>query len=418
MTDMKKDSRYWKVGLTVFLTVSAILLFYDTLFGSRAMVKFGVKLFNTLKPILFGAMIAYLLTPVINFFENKLFPESLKRAKLGGKLCSIGPRVVSLLLTWIAICVLAYLLLLFLIPELYRSIVQLFNSLETYYNTINNWINSLLEKNPAVEAWASGKIEAYYNDLVNVLSEKVLPQTQQIMTAVSGGIMTALIFFKNLIVGAIVSVYLLSTKERCAAHGRKLIYGLLNAKQTPWVFRGIHRMDAIFSGFVRGKLLDSLIIGVICFILSEALHFPYAPLVSVIIGVTNIIPFFGPFLGAIPSLFLILLVSPLKALYFLIFIIALQQVDGNIIGPKILGNTTGLSSLWVIIAILVGGSFFGIPGMFFGVPVCACFYSLLTFLVEQRLRKKNLPVTTDAYQTETPGETAENHSEIVNSEEK
>lgn len=164
------------------------------------------------------------------------------------------------------------------------------------------------------------------------------------------------------------------------------------------MLRGAAKADAIFSGFVRGKLLDSLIIGILCFIGCSILNFPYTPLVSVIVGVTNVIPFFGPFLGAIPSTFLILLVSPLKALYFVLFVLALQQLDGNVIGPKILGDKTGLSSLWVIIAILVGGSFFGIPGMFFGVPVCACFYSAVNFLVESRLRRKGLPVENEAYE--------------------
>lgn len=163
----------------------------------------------------------------------------------------------------------------------------------------------------------------------------------------------------------------------------------------------MHKVDSIFSGFVRGKLLDSLIIGVLCFFGCSILDFPYTPLVSVIVGVTNVIPFFGPFLGAIPSAFLILLASPIKAVYFAIFVLALQQLDGNVIGPKFWETKTGLSSLWVIFAILVGGSFFGVVGMFFGVPVCACIYSALEFYVNVRLRKKNLPVETETYTTDT-----------------
>ena len=171
-----------------------------------------------------------------------------------------------------------------------------------------------------------------------------------------------------------------------------------------WIFRGGARADHIFSGFVRGKLLDSLIIGILCFVGCTVLRMPYTPLVSVIVGVTNVIPFFGPFLGAIPSFFLILLVDPLKSLYFLAFVLALQQLDGNVIGPKILGDSTGLSSLWVIVAILVGGSFFGVAGMFFGVPVCACLYSLVTFLVNRRLEEKHLPVETEHYTAPLPEE--------------
>lgn len=403
---MKRENVYFRVSLTVFLTVCAILLFYDTLFGSRSAVTFVARLFDSLNPILYGAVIAYLLAPVIDFFEQKLFPASVRQAKKEGKFCAAGPRTVSLIITWVLICVLTYLLLSVLLPDLYRSVFQLFDNLETYYRTINDWITNLLEKNPSAERWVMNQFESYYQDLTTILTEKVMPQAQQVMTAVSGGIMTAIGFFLDLTVGIIVSIYLLATKEHCTAQFRKLVYSVVSRKNIPWVFRGAHKIDDIFSGFVRGKLLDSLIIGVICFVFSQIFRFPYAPLVSVIVGVTNIIPFFGPFLGAVPSLFLILLDSPLKALYFLIFIIALQQVDGNIIGPKILGDKTGLSSLWVIIAILVGGSFFGIPGMFFGVPVCACLYSLASFLINSLLRKKGMPVRSDAYRSDYPGESS------------
>ena len=158
--------------------------------------------------------------------------------------------------------------------------------------------------------------------------------------------------------------------------------------------RGFRRVDYIFSGFVRGKLLDSLIIGILCFIGCSILNMPYTPLISVVVGVTNVIPFFGPFLGAIPSALLILLVSPLQCLYFVLFILLLQQLDGNVIGPKILGGSTGISSLWVIIAILIGGGFGGVLGMFLGVPVFACIHSAVSFLCESSLRKKG--VTDDA----------------------
>lgn len=389
--------------MTVFLTVGAILLFYDTLFGTRAIVTLFAKLNNALLPIFYGALIAYLLAPAVDFFEQKLFPATVLKARREGRYCAAGPRAVSLLIIWILIGVLAYLLLSVLLPELNKSVLQLFNNLEKYYKTVTNWFSGLLAKNPDVESWVTVRIDKYYNDLTDLISQRLLPRTQQIMTAVSGGIQTALTFLKNLVVGIIVSVYLLATKERCAAHSRKLIYSLFSRKTTDWMFRGIHRVDEIFAGFVRGKLLDSLIIGIICFFLCSIFRIPYASLVSTIVGVTNVIPFFGPFLGAIPSLFLILLVDPMKALYFLILIIALQQVDGNIIGPKILSGRTGLSSLWVIIAILVGGSFFGIPGMFFGVPVFACFHSLISYLINGRLRKKNLPVSSEAYRTRRPG---------------
>ncbi|MEA4942036.1 MAG: AI-2E family transporter [Oscillibacter sp.] len=397
-----RQSRYWKVGVTVFLTAAAILLFYDVLFGQRAAVVLVSQLFAALEPIIYGAMIAYLLAPMVDFFDQLISPNQMAAAKGGGRFRSPGVRAASLVLTWIVIAGFAYLLLSFLLPQVYKSILRLFSNMETYYNTINTWITGLLEQNPSLEGWVMDQLSAYYEDLSSLITNQVLPQAQQLMSAVGGGVVSALGFLKNLLIGIIVSVYLLATKERCAAHCRKLVCGLFRPFQATWIFRAVGTADRIFSGFVRGKLLDSLIIGILCFVFSSIFNFPYAPLVSVIVGVTNIIPFFGPFLGAIPSLFLILLDSPIKALYFLIFILALQQVDGNIIGPKILGDRTGLSSLWVIIAILVGGSFFGVPGMFFAVPVFACFNTFVDFCINCRLKKRGMPTSVSAYQGKTP----------------
>ena len=409
---MKQKGIYGKAALTAILTVCAILIFYDTFFGSRTLIALLKKLLDALTPILLGSLFAYLLAPVINFFDHLLFPAAAEKAKAKGKYCASGPRAVSLLITWAIIGLVGYLLLSILLPELYRSVLQLWNNMEVYYNTINSWITNLLESNPTVEHFVSDRFAGYYKDLLSLLTEKVLPHTQSLVTAVSGGIVSALSFLMDLVVGIIVSIYLLATKERCAAHARRAIYALTAPRHTPWVFRAVGRVDEIFSGFVRGKILDSLIIGLICFIGCSLLNFPYTPLVSVIVGVTNVIPFFGPFLGAIPSIFLILLDSPLKAVYFTLFVFALQQVDGNIIGPKILGDKTGLSSLWVIVAILVGGSFFGVAGMFFGVPILACLTSLCSFILESRLLRKDLPTRGHAYQTDPPARTPREEEEV------
>ena len=374
---MKQKGIYGKAALTAILTVCAILIFYDTFFGSRTLIALLKKLLDALTPILLGSLFAYLLAPVINFFDHLLFPAAAEKAKAQGKYCASGPRAVSLLITWAIIGLVGYLLLSILLPELYRSVLQLWNNMEVYYNTINSWITNMLESNPTVEHFVSDRFAGYYKDLLSLLTEKVLPHTQSLVTAVSGGIVSALSFLMDLVVGIIVSIYLLATKERCAAHARRAIYALTAPRHTPWVFRAVGRVDEIFSGFVRGKILDSLIIGLICFIGCSLLNFPYTPLVSVIVGVT-------------------------KAVYFTLFVFALQQVDGNIIGPKILGDKTGLSSLWVIVAILVGGSFFGVAGMFFGVPILACLTSLCSFILESRLLRKDLPTRGHAYQTDPP----------------
>jgi predicted PurR-regulated permease PerM len=402
--DMIWKNRYVKWGLTVFCTVGALLLFYDTVFSSHALIDFVKKLFKAAQPVLYGAFMAYLLAPVVNFFEVRPFAPpsgSCRMQETGSGKHKKGIRAVSILLTWALILVMVYVLFSILIPELYKSLQQLLSNIETYYQTISGWIQHLLETNPALERWAAQQMDTYYQLMENWVKNELLPHATTLMGMLSGGVFSGVYsvvsFFSDLLVGIIVSVYFLATKESCAAHARKVAYSVFSERQVGWVLRGTAKVDRIFSGFVRGKLLDSLIIGVLCFLGCTALKMPYTPLVSVIVGATNVIPFFGPFLGAIPSTFLILLVSPMKAVYFVIFVLALQQLDGNVIGPKILGDKTGLSSLWVIIAILIGGSFFGLAGMFFGVPVCACLYSLVTFLVELRLKEKGLPLETAAY---------------------
>ena len=391
---MERKNHYFSMGVSAFVTAAAVLLFYDTLFGGKAVLA----LLETVRPILYGAFIAYLLAPMVNFFERHLFPPHPERGRKRSQAMLI--RTVGILLAWLMVWFFFYLLASVLLPELYKSVLQLIANVDKYYQTISGWVtslsNHLLETNPDLAQQIVEKLGDYFQDFGKWLSG-LLPQLQTVMTTVSGGVWSAVNFLMDLLVGIIASVYLLATKERCAAYGRKLVYSLFPQEQVGLVLRGVRRADVIFSGFVRGKLLDSIIIGILCFVCCSILKFPYTPLVSVFVGVTNIIPFFGPFLGAIPSTFLILLVSPRQALYFVIFVLALQQLDGNVIGPKILGNTTGLSSLWVITAILVGGSFFGIAGMFFGVPVCACLLSLANFFVDVRLRKKGLPVTMEDY---------------------
>ncbi|MEY8385893.1 AI-2E family transporter [Oscillospiraceae bacterium 38-13] len=388
---MERKNNYVSMGVTAFLTAAAIMLFYDTFFGGKAVLA----LLKTVQPILYGAFIAYLLAPMVNFFERNLFRLQPGQAQKRSR--ALAARTAGILLAWLVIVLFFYLLASVLLPELYKSVLQFVANVDNYYNTVSSWVIHLVETNPAAAEWVGRQMASYVQDLDRWLTGGVLPQLQAVMNTVSGGVMSLVTFVKDLLVGIIASVYLLATKERCAAYGRKLVHSLFPLAHVNLVLRGARRADVIFSGFVRGKLLDSIIIGILCFAGCSILKFPYTPLVSVFVGVTNIIPFFGPFLGAIPSIFLILLVSPMKALYFCVFVLALQQLDGNVIGPKILGNTTGLSSLWVIIAILVGGGFFGIVGMFFGVPVCACLHSLINFFIDLRLKKKGLPVDASSY---------------------
>ena len=396
-----KRTQYFKWGLTAFLTVCAVLVFYDTFYQGGTLQGFLSQLASILSPVLYGFAIAYLLTPVMSWLENNIallwkrcFKKELKRP-------SGALRLISILLTEAAVIFLLYLLMSVLIPQLVDSVTTLINNAESYYRNVYRWADSLLDSDNEIAVWIASLITDRYSDGMVFLTEKILPWVQKAVVPLTNGIWSgirgAVGFAFDLIVGLIVSIYLMGMKEKSLARCCKAVYACLPEKKADAVMRGTRRVNAIFSGFVRGKLLDSLIIGILCFICCSLLKLPYTPLVSVVVGVTNVIPFFGPFLGAIPSAFLILLVSPKQCLIFVVFIIVLQQFDGNILGPKILGDATGISSFWVIVAILVGGGFGGVLGMFIGVPVFACVQELVKYLMDRRLRARNMPTEAYAY---------------------
>ncbi len=399
---MKNRTQYLKWGLTAFLTVCAVLVFYDTFYMGGTLQQFVSKLTSVLAPVVYGAVIAYLLTPVMNWIERvlhavwqKVFPKKhLKNA--AGIL-----RFFSILLAEAVAILLIYLLMSVLIPQLIDSVTMLINNAESYYYKVYNWADSLLDSENEVAVWIADFVTKYYSNGVTLLKEHILPWAQTTLGTLTGGIWSGIRGVINLatdlIVGIIVSIYLMTMKEKSLARCCKAVFAIFDERKARAVICGTRQVDRIFSGFVRGKLLDSIIIGALCFIGGSILKLPYTPLVSVVVGVTNIIPFFGPFLGAIPSAFLILLVSPKQCLIFIIFIVVLQQFDGNILGPKILGDATGISSFWVIVAILVGGGFGGVLGMFLGVPIFACVQELVKYLLDRRLRRRNMPTEAYAY---------------------
>ena len=400
-----KGKGYWRWGLTAFLTVCAILVFYDAFYQGGTLQQILGKLAQVLAPVFYGLAMAYLLTPLVKWFERGiLWCVSKLRKKLPDKPLKHGKgllRAGAILLTWAVVLALTYWLMSVLIPQLVESVTMLINNARYYYTKVYRWTDNWLKENPEIGSWANDVLSEYYNNGLKNLTDTILPKAQELAATLTGGIWVGIRsvigFAMDLIVGIIISVYLLAMKEKSLARCCKMIYATMKQETAELVLTGLHNTNQVFSGFVRGKLLDSLIIGILCFIGCSILKMPYTPLVSVVVGVTNIIPFFGPFLGAIPSAFLILLVSPLKCLYFIIFIILLQQLDGNVIGPKILGDSTGISSFWVIVAILVGGGFFGVPGMFFGVPVFACLRMLVKWLMDRRLTRRGMPTEASAY---------------------
>ena len=390
---MRFEKKYLFWGLTAFAVVCRVLVFYDTVFQRRVLLLYLRRLLDILAPVFYGFFMAYLLTPVVNWFERRLFSR-----RGGGR----WARPASILLCWVLVAAGFYVLLRILLPQLYGSILTLAGNAEGYYRNVVQWLQRFLEDNPVAERWLTGLVREYYQDAAAWLRDTLLPQTQSILTALTTGVVDIVTFLADLLVGTIVSVYLLSTKEKFAATGCKLAYAMCSEKRAAWLIRGVKAVDRIFSRFFRGKLLDSMVVGLLCFLFSSLLQFPYAPLISVVVAVTDLIPFFGPFLGAIPSALLILLDSPIKCLYFVVMIVVLQQLDGNILAPKILGESTGLSSFWVIVAILVGGGLGGILGMFIGVPTFACLYTGIRHFAAWRLEKKGLPIHSYNYRTHRP----------------
>ena len=266
-----------------------------------------------------------------------------------------------------------------------------------YYKKMTDWLELRLEDHPEVEQYVSQALETLSNQLMDIVNNRLLPSMGSVLSSLTTGVFAALKGVYNLIVGIIVSIYLLANREIAKAGFRKVLYSVFSIETAEKIRAGLVFTDKTFMGFLSGKLLDSAIIGLICYIVCAILKMPYTLLVSVIIGLTNIIPFFGPLIGAVPSAFIILLVDPLKCLIFVVFIVVLQQIDGNIIGPKILGSTVGINGFWVMFSIILGGGLFSFAGMILGVPVFVVLYTALSALVDKQLRRNDLPQDFDTY---------------------
>ena len=277
------------------------------------------------------------------------------------------------------------------------SVQTLISNSGAYIDNLSQWADGLFENYPVLDDYLGGFLDNFNTNLGNWIETTLLPRVGSVVTSVTSGVYGVAKSIYNLIIGIIVSIYLLSDKEGFVAAVKRLTYAVFSVETADRLRSGLNFVDRTFMGFLNGKLLDSLIIGIICYIVCSILQMPYTLLVSVIVGVTNIIPFFGPLIGAVPSALIILMVDPTKCLIFIIFVIILQQIDGNIIGPRILGNSTGITGFWVMFSIILGGGLFGFWGLLLGVPVFVVIYSLVTNLVVKKLRRNDLPWELEDY---------------------
>ena len=420
MKTVKRNDRhpYFSAGLTAFAVIAASLLLFFLLFHLREVTGFLDRLGIILRPVFMGAVIAFLLLPIhrnILRFLIAITPDSRMSERSSHAFLNFTAIVFSLLLAFF----LFYLLLAMVIPQVYDSVVGLIQSIPDYIAVVQVWLQTFFEDNPDIQTSvmsiynsAAASLEQWLNadilpnlESVNTtlqwLRTTVLPNLTGVVAGVSGMVVGFLVLVKDLLIAVIVSVYLLARKDVFAAQSKKIVYSLFRTEIADLIVDEVRNAYKIMSGFINGKLLDSLIIGIICLVCCNIFKFPYPALIAVVVGVTNIIPFFGPFIGAIPCGLLIFLVNPLQAVYFAVFILALQQFDGNILGPKILGDSTGLASFWVLFSILLFGGLFGFAGMVLGVPVFAMIYSVVSRLVAYGLRSRSLPVETAEYMGKT-----------------
>ena len=393
------DKKYIRWGITAFLVIAASILFYYLLFHGANISTALQAIAKITMPILDGLILAYLLTPILNGVEKKFLIPLCKKwnIALDGRKKEKRVRMLAIFLTMIIILVAVYGFFAMIIPQLIRSIQSIIFQFPIYIDNLTVWITRLLADNPDIEAIVMEGFDKYSFEFNAFLNESFLPKINELIRSVSASFIGFLMQLWNLIIGFIISIYILGSKELFAGQAKKIVYAFFETDTANAVITDVRFTHRTFSGFMVGKVIDSIIIGIICFIGTNFMGTPYAVLISVIVGITNVIPFFGPYLGAIPSALLILMVDPLQCLYFIIFIIILQQFDGNILGPKILGNSTGLSSFWVIFAITLFGGLFGILGMIVGVPLFAVFYAMVKSLINQLLVRKQLPTDTNQY---------------------
>lgn len=392
-----KIKQYFMRGLTSFLVILAGIVCYFAFLRLDDIAGLLGKIGGILQPIILGLVFAYLLNPLVTIIENQVIKMFEKKAKNREKLRKVS-RSIGIAGSLLVAFAVVILLLNMVIPELYRSIRDLIMGLP---HQINNAID-FLESEKIHDTAFSGTIKSVLENGAEAfqmwLKTDLLTRINQMMSFVTVGVFSVVETLFDIAVGVIVSVYVLNSKEKFTGQCKKITYALLSRERANLMLQITRKSHKIFGGFVIGKIIDSIIIGILCFIGLSILDIPYTLLVSVIVGVTNVVPFFGPYIGAIPSAILILLSEPIKGIYFVIFILVLQQFDGNILGPKILGDSMGLSAFWVVFSILLGGGLFGFVGMIMGVPTFAVFYYLVSMFIEQKLERKKLPKESKEYE--------------------
>lgn len=384
-----KNDIYFKWGLTA-VAVIVIALVISLIFSKLGPIATAIStIISTVSSVLYGVVMAFLMAPVydrigiwVGEILSSLFPKWKKSDKYAKMIATLACLVILILVV--------FALIMMIIPELVNSITNVISYAPSGTQNLEAWLKDILNKNPNLEKLIIGNYLDISARLSDIATTTVLPNVNTYIKNLSSGVINALGVVVNIIIGLMVMMYLLNMKTTLASQAKKIVYAVAGVKIGNEIVTEARYTKNMFEKFIVGKIIDSIIIGIINYVFMAIIHMPYALLISVVVGVTNVIPFFGPFIGAIPSIILLLLISPVTALQFAVWILVLQQVDGNIIGPKILGQTTGLPSFWVLFSILLFGGLFGIVGMIIAVPTWAIIYRTISRLSEHFLKKKGL----------------------------
>lgn len=393
----KFDKKYIQIG-TIVLTIMLINLVLAFLFFNWENVTGIVSMFNSaMAPVYSGMVIAYLLNPGMKVLEKHIFMPLMGRVTKKRKVqrsIARGSSIVFSLLIGIALIIGLFMLV---IPELVNSISQLVNQLPSYYRSFQTGFAQAAKDHPDAVSYVTDLTNQAYEHMMTWLKTDLLPSSSKLIFSVSDSIMNIFGVLFNFFIGIIISIYLMANKELFGAQAKRITYTIFKKKWADSILSLMTEANQVFGKFISGKILDSLIVGILTFFVMSIFGMPYVVLISVLICVTNIIPFFGQYIGSIPSALLVFLVSPVKGVIFLILIIVIMQLDGNIIGPKILGESIGLGSFWVLFSILIFGSLFGLAGMIVAVPVFALIFRMIKRWSASRLKGKQLPVETIYY---------------------
>ena len=391
-----KNEIYFKWGITA-VAVIVIALVISLIFSKLGIIASALKtVVSTVSSVLYGVVMAFLMAPVydrISAWVEEILSSFFPKWKKSGK----WAKFIATLACLIILIFVIFALIMMIIPELVNSITNVIGYAPDGMSNLENWLKDILNKNPDLEKLVIDNYQDISERVSDIATTTVLPNVNTYIKNLSSGVINALGVVVNIIIGMMVMMYLLNMKTTLSSQAKKIVYSMAGVKIGNEIVTEARYIKNMFEKFIVGKIIDSIIIGIINYFFMMIIHMPYALLISVVVGVTNVIPFFGPFIGAIPSIVLLLLVSPVTALQFAVWILVLQQVDGNIIGPKILGQTTGLPSFWVLFSILLFGGLFGIVGMIIAVPTWAIIYRTISRVSEYFLRKKGLEPDSGSY---------------------